>query len=91
MPHLVKTHEINNPRLPALPACPACLPAMQMCEMAAGAHPGKKREVEDSSRKLGALFWKLNKGGFGLAQRAEGALGWQLQVAGAGRRARLTW
>ncbi|EFN56942.1 hypothetical protein CHLNCDRAFT_143487 [Chlorella variabilis] len=34
----------------------------RMCEMAAGAHPGKKREVEDSSRKLGALFWRMNKG-----------------------------
>ena len=33
-----------------------------MCEAAAGAHPGKRREVEDSSKKLGALFWKLNKG-----------------------------
>lgn len=30
--------------------------------MGAGGHPGKKREVEDSSKKLGALFWRMNKG-----------------------------
>ncbi len=35
---------------------------LQACEAAAGAHPGKRREVEDSSKKLGALFWKMNKG-----------------------------
>ncbi|PRW34057.1 transport SEC31-like protein B isoform A [Chlorella sorokiniana] len=34
----------------------------RVCEAAAGAHPSKKREVEDSSKKLGALFWKMNKG-----------------------------
>ncbi|PSC76171.1 transport SEC31-like protein B isoform B [Micractinium conductrix] len=34
----------------------------KVCEQGAGAHPGKRREVEDSSKKLGALFWKLNKG-----------------------------
>jgi len=38
----------------------------QVCEAGAGAHPGKKREVEDSSKKLGALFWKMNKGGWGV-------------------------
>jgi hypothetical protein len=35
---------------------------MQMCEMSAGGHPGKKREVEDSSRKLGVLFWRMGRG-----------------------------
>ncbi|KAL4435628.1 hypothetical protein ABPG77_002591 [Micractinium sp. CCAP 211/92] len=34
----------------------------KVCEMGAGGHPGKKREVEDSSKKLGALFWRMNKG-----------------------------
>ena len=28
----------------------------------AGAHPGKKREAEDNSKKIGALFWRLNAG-----------------------------
>lgn len=32
------------------------------CEAAAGAHPGKRREVDDASRRLGALLWKLNAG-----------------------------
>jgi hypothetical protein len=26
----------------------------------AGAHPGRKREAEDNSRKIGALFWRAN-------------------------------
>ncbi|KAL4425258.1 hypothetical protein ABPG75_009274 [Micractinium tetrahymenae] len=34
----------------------------KVCEMGAGGHPGKKREVEDSSKKLGALFWRMNRG-----------------------------
>lgn len=34
----------------------------KVCEMGAGGHPAKKREVEDSSKKLGALFWKMNMG-----------------------------
>ncbi len=35
---------------------------VQACEAAAGANPAKRRELEDSSRKLGALLWKLNEG-----------------------------
>lgn len=34
----------------------------KVCEQGAGAHPGKRREVEDSSKKLGALFWRMNRG-----------------------------
>ena len=26
----------------------------------AGSHPGRKREAEDNSRKIGALFWRVN-------------------------------
>lgn len=28
----------------------------------AGSHPGRKREAEDNSRKIGALFWRANAG-----------------------------
>ena len=31
------------------------------CEAAAGAHPARKREVEDSSKRLAGLLWKLNR------------------------------
>ena len=31
------------------------------CEAAAGAHPARKREVEDSSKRLAVLLWKLNR------------------------------
>jgi protein transport protein SEC31 len=31
------------------------------CESAAGAHPARKREVEDSSKRLAGLLWKLNR------------------------------
>ena len=30
-------------------------------EAAAGAHPARKREVEDSSKRLAGLLWKLNR------------------------------
>lgn len=54
-----------------------------MCEAAAGAHPGKKREVEDSSKKLGALFWKMNKGGLNKEGYSHfGLLGGRRQEAG---------
>ena len=33
----------------------------RMCEAAAGAHPARKREVEDSSKRLAGLLWKLNR------------------------------
>jgi protein transport protein SEC31 len=32
------------------------------CEAAAGAHPARRREVDDAGRKLGALLWRLNAG-----------------------------
>ena len=28
----------------------------------AGAHPGKKREADDNSKKIGTLFWRMNAG-----------------------------
>ena len=32
----------------------ACVPAAQQ--------PGRKREMDDNSKRLGGLFWRLNKG-----------------------------
>lgn len=29
---------------------------------AAGAHPGRKREADDNSKKIGGLFWRINAG-----------------------------
>ena len=34
----------------------------QACEGVFGAHPARRRELDDSSKKLGALFWRLNEG-----------------------------
>ncbi|KAG7674441.1 hypothetical protein KSW81_000096 [Nannochloris sp. 'desiccata'] len=34
----------------------------QACESFAGAHPAKRRELDDASKKIGALLWKLNQG-----------------------------
>jgi len=34
----------------------------QACESLAGAHPAKRRELDDASKKIGALLWKLNEG-----------------------------
>lgn len=31
------------------------------CAAAVAAQPGKKREMEDNAKRLGNLFWKLNK------------------------------
>ncbi len=28
----------------------------------AGTHPGKKREADDNSKKVGVLFWRINAG-----------------------------
>jgi protein transport protein SEC31 len=33
----------------------------ETCELAAGAHPARRREVEDSSKRLAVLLWKLNR------------------------------
>lgn len=33
----------------------------QACGAAAG-QPGRKREMDDNSKRLAALFWRLNKG-----------------------------
>lgn len=52
-----------------LPACsPACA-APQVCEQAAANNPSKRREVDDSSKKLGALFWRMNKGALAGGER----------------------
>ena len=32
------------------------------CAAAVASQPAKKREMDDSSKRLGALFWKLNAG-----------------------------
>ncbi|UPR03903.1 protein transport protein SEC31 [Chloropicon primus] len=34
----------------------------QVCARALEGNPGKKREVQDNSRRIGILFWKLNNG-----------------------------
>jgi protein transport protein SEC31 len=34
----------------------------QACESFAGSHPAKRRELDDASKKLGALLWKLSEG-----------------------------
>lgn len=50
-------------KLPCMLSTPCAPPrAPQTCEAAAGANPAKRRELEDSSRKLGALLWRLNAG-----------------------------
>ena len=33
----------------------------QQCEAAAGANPARKKEVEDSSKRIAGLLWKLNR------------------------------
>jgi protein transport protein SEC31 len=33
-----------------------------VCSAAVASAPGKKREMEDNSKRLGGLFWRLNKG-----------------------------
>jgi protein transport protein SEC31 len=33
----------------------------QQCEGAAGANPARKKEVEDSSKRIAVLLWKLNR------------------------------
>lgn len=34
----------------------------QACEAIAGAHPARRRELDDASKKIGALLWRLNEG-----------------------------
>ena len=34
----------------------------QACEAIAGGHPARRRELDDASKKLGALLWRMNAG-----------------------------
>lgn len=34
----------------------------KQCEAAAGSHPARKKEVDDASKRLAVLMWKLNRG-----------------------------
>ena len=34
----------------------------KQCEAAAGSHPARKKEVDDASKRVSVLLWKLNRG-----------------------------
>lgn len=44
------------------PAVSALRTLVQECAAALASAPGKKREIEDNSKRIGALFWRLNAG-----------------------------
>jgi protein transport protein SEC31 len=44
------------------PVATSLINLYQACESFAGSHPAKRRELDDASKKIGALLWKLNEG-----------------------------
>ena len=54
----VDTSKVAAEHVPVVRSLTALFKA---CEAAAGANPAKKREVEDSSKRIAGLLWKLNQ------------------------------
>lgn len=58
----IATADISAVPAELRPVSTSLINLYQACESFAGAHPGKRKELDDASKKLGALLWKLNKG-----------------------------
>ena len=63
-PASISISTVDTSRVPAdlKPAVASLLNLFKTCEVACSNNPTKQRELEDSSKKLGTLFWKLSEG-----------------------------
>jgi protein transport protein SEC31 len=58
----ITTADISSVAAELRPVATSLVNLYQACESFAGANPAKRRELDDASKKLGALLWKLNEG-----------------------------